>query len=127
MKAKRRLSETQVIRDLRGMKRIIGASVVDANRVRDSNKFKFAEASHVNRRSAVAYVGGPVGIVNGACGTHANLESMNYNTVRVIPFRTIEKGEELTLCYDINGAVEISGASESVLCSFGGCEKVIIK
>ncbi len=97
MKAKRRLSEIQVIRDLRGMKRIIGATVVDATRVRDSNKFKFAEASQVNRRSAVAYVGGPVGIVNGACSVHANLESMNYYTVRVIPFHTIEKGEELTL------------------------------
>lgn len=127
IKAKRRLIDSQPIRDLQGLRRILGATVVVGKRTRNSGKFKFADAPKVERSSVVAYVCGPIGLLNGACWEHANCESEDYKEARVMKLHTIEKDEELTFCYSKDEAVDIAGVDRQVHCGFRGCRKVILK
>ena len=107
------------------MKRIIGASAISGTR--SSGKFKFAEATKVQRSSVVAFVCGPLGLLNGACFEHANCETVNYSEANVMKLHTIEKGEELTFCYAKDEAVDVPGADRHMQCGFRGCRRVIIK
>ena len=125
--ARRRLIDGQVLRDIRGMKRVVGASIVQRDHVRKNSKFKFAEALKVQRPSVVSYICGPIGLLNGACWEHSNCDSMDFETANVMKLHTIEKGEELTFCYDKDEAVDVPGTERNVQCGYRGCRRVIIK
>ena len=128
IRSKRSLYAGQPLHDLQGMLSIVSkAKSIDPNsRKRSSVRFKFCD-SKTTRPGCVSHISGPLALLNGACEKHANCVTTSFDAVEVGD-TTIEKGVELTICYDSDGAVDVNGASVSgIRCGFNKCGKVIIK
>lgn len=129
IRAKRSLIPGQEIPDLAGIRTIVGAKIGVNPDSRRTNALRFKHcAADTDRPGCVAQVCGPLALLNGACADHANCRSKSFDVIQVLDPKMINKGEELTLCYDFAGAVEVQGISAAgVKCGYKKCTTKILK
>lgn len=90
-------------------------------------RFKYCVAE-TERPGCVAHVCGPIALLNGACADHANCVAKDFDVAEVLPEVSVQKGDELVICYDATGAVDVPGADEiGVRCGINRCRVRIIQ